>query len=626
MRKDKDIKSKIQTIKTITDNTKNFSENLSDNVIEDLPTTDKLFGKKLDEFVDKRKKKKQNKKDIFTKLNDLAETFISDKKSPRKDKYGAKKKLKKIAQESLKVTVNATKDILLYNITNIFFVGDGICGRDSAIKIDNITLKPSEIDFLNVFSVDPNSDIGKIVYEPESPNINRQKVNRQFYTTFNSSTYNFVTNNNKILFTTNWDVNEQSFNITGLQQNTAVKVEDFFLDYFSSIELPDITGITKNAMILTLQPGNSVNIKFKTGLNDLEKITSKLFAICGNSTDRENIRNQNPVNLFDNTDEDESTYFDFDSTEGFDFSLEDAKFRSVLKFVDCDNFEVPVNENILEDFVFFSTQKNIDDLVEETLEKAASDAYEQSGGNIPKQSFNQSLFNNFIISLPKALVMSVLTPKVFLPVVIIYKMYKSITTQVLQVKDMMKKLYKLFSKVIKDLFWKFIQEYWRRLKIELLKFVKELIAEILKSKYKRYVTILTAIFNLLKKVSISGINNCDNLFDAISKTLETVLASKGGFNIPGFLLGFSDNLPGFSKEGALLNAIQRMESLGIPTGPIYNEDNNIPKIMKSLLDGFFEELDKNSFVKAANKETTIPTPVGPIIIPPGIINVSGKLF
>ena len=626
MRKDKDIKSKLQTLKTITDNTKNFSENLSDNVIEDLPTTDKLFGKKLDEFIDKRKKKKQNKKDIFSKLNDLSETFISDKKTPRNEKYGAKKKLKKIAQESLKVTINSTKDILLSNITNIFFVGDGICGRDSTIKINDITLKPSEIDFLNVFSIDPNSDIGKIIYEPESPNINKQKVNREFYNTFNSTNYSFLSNNNNVLFTTNWNVTDQTFNITGLKQNTTIKVEDFFLDYFSSIELPDISGITKNAMLLTLQPGNSTNIKFKSGLNDLEKLTSKMFSICGNSTDRENIKNQNPISLFDNTDEDESSYFDFDSIENFDFSLEDSKFRSVLKFVDCDNFEIPVNENILEDFVFFSTQKNIDDLVEETLEKAGSDAYEQSDGNISKQNFNQSLFDNYITNLPKALVMSVLTPKVFLPVVIIYKMYKSITTQILQVKDMMKKLYKLFSKVIKDLFWKFIQEYWKRLKIELLKFIREIVAEILKSKYKRYVTIITAIFNLLKKVSVNSINNCDNLFDSISKTLETVLASKGGFNVPGFLLGFSDRLPGFSKEGALLNMIQRVESFGISTGPIYNEDNNIPKIMKSLLDGLFEELDKNSFVKASNKEIIVPSPLGPIVIPPGLINVSGKLF
>jgi len=626
MKKDLDIKTKIETIKIATNSVKKLPENLSDNIISDLPTTDKLFGKKLDEFAEKRNKKVKNRKDIFSKLNDLADSFIVDNKSPKNDRYGSKKKIKKLAQDSLKVTVNASKDILLNNIVNIFFVGEGICGRDVEMPTDSLVIKPSEIDFLNVLSIDPDSDVGKIIYESISPNINKQKVNRNLYTSFTTTPYQFITTNNNTLFTSTWNASTQSFTINGLKQNTSVKVENFFIDYFSSIELPDITGITKNAMLLTLQTGKSVDIKFKFGLNDLTKLTNKLFSICGNSIDREIIKNQNPVNLFDNSDEDESTYFDFDSTENYDFSIEESTFRSVLKFVDCDNFEVPVNESILEDFVYFSTQRNIDDLVDEIIDKASSDAFEESKGNITKQNFNISLFNSYILNLPKSLIMSVLTPKVFLPVVIIYKIFKSLTSQVLNVKDMMKKLYKLFSKIIKDLFWKFIQEFWKRLKVELINFLRTIAIEIQKSKYSRYVMILSSIFSFLKSVKNLRLDNCDNLFDAISKAIDVALSSKGGINVPGFLLAFSNLSSGLSKERILLNAIQRFEANGISTAPIYNEDNNLPKIIKSFIDGFMEEIDKNSFVASSNREAIIPSQVGPIVLPPGIISVNGKLF
>ena len=54
--------------------------------------------------------------------------------------------------------------------------------------------------------------------------------------------------------------------------------------------------------------------------------------------------------------------------------------------------------------------------------------------------------------------------------------------------------------------------------------------------------------------------------------------------------------------------------------------NNIPKILNGFLDSFIDDMDKNSFVKVANKEIKIPTPIGPLIIPPGILNSAGKLF
>ena len=137
---------------------------------------------------------------------------------------------------------------------------------------------------------------------------------------------------------------------------------------------------------------------------------------------------------------------------------------------------------------------------------------------------------------------------------------------------------------------------------------------------------LTSLIALLSRILQSNLNNCADLFNTILNTINGALSAKGGFNIPGLLLGFSDALPGYSQDRAFLNITERLEAAGIPTGPINGEPNDLLGAIKSMLDGQTEEMDTNSFIKVSNKEITIPTPVGPLIIPPGILNSAGKMF
>ena len=525
------------------------------------------------------------------------------------------------------MTLESSKQIIADNVKKIFFSGEGICGANSLINIDSINLRPQEFDFLNILTVDPNSSSGKIIYEPQSPNINKQKVNRELYNIFTGGSYQFDTNNNKTLFTTTWDSGNQHFNFSGLTQSfSSVKVEDFFNDYYSSIELPDIKEIIKTSMLLTLQGGDGESFQFKGSLNKLDRLLKKLFAICGTQTDRNNIENQNPSDLFDENDEDVEFYFDFENLEGVDLEDEDNRFKRVLKFTDCDNFEVPANPDIINDFVYLSDKKTINDLVNTTLTRAASDAQEQSGSDIPLANFNLSLLNTFILNLPKALISSVFSPKIFLPIIIVYKLFKSVVNQILNIEDIVKKLSKLFNLIIKELFWKFIREFWKRIKKDLLFFLQNIIKRIIKNKYKRYVTIITALISLLQKFLQEKIDNCAAIFGTILSTITAALSAKGGFNVPGIILGLSDKLPGMSKDRIMIDSLERIEALGINTGPIFGEANNIPKILSGFLDSFIDDMDKNSFVKVANKEIKIPTPIGPLIIPPGILNSAGKLF
>jgi hypothetical protein len=152
-----------------------------------------------------------------------------------------------------------------------------------------------------------------------------------------------------------------------------------------------------------------------------------------------------------------------------------------------------------------------------------------------------------------------------------------------------------------------------------------IVKKILKNKYKRYVVIITALIAILTKILEEGIQDCYSIFNVILSTIEGALSASAPIGIPAILLGLSDKLPGYSQDRAYLNITERLENAGISLGPIFGQDNNLPTIIKSIIDGNTEELDMNSFVKVTNKEIIIPTPVGPFVIPPGLLNSVGKI-
>lgn len=210
-------------------------------------------------------------------------------------------------------------------------------------------------------------------------------------------------------------------------------------------------------------------------------------------------------------------------------------------------------------------------------------------------------------------------------------MFKANSGQIVNAKESMRKLSKLFFKIIKELFWKFIQEFWSRIKIELLNFVKFVIIEIKKGKYKRYIDIVTSILDSLKTININQLNNCENLFNLISQTIDKATTSKGSFisgipDISGFLLQNSDFLPGLTKQKLILDSVQYLENNNYSTADLYGEKNNILLILESIFDSLITNIDKYSYFKGTNKPIIVPSYPTPIIIPPGTINVVGKIF
>jgi hypothetical protein len=624
------IKSRLEIIKKINDNPSVLSESLSDKYLSNSRNLTDPFGKKIDDFLEKRKTKNENNRDVLSELIDISENFLtSSKRTESSDRLFYRNKLKQHAIDSALKVLNESKEIISNNVKKIFFVGDGICGTNRTIPNDiEVLLEPKEFDFLNMLTISPQTSMGQIVYESNKPT-NKEKVNLNIYNSFTDpngytlkSTYPDV----DILLKMMWNNNSQQFLVSNFfdNQNDILKVEDFFNDYYSVVEMPDLQQVINNTMLLTLQGDGTETLTFNKSLNNLDRLLKKIFKVCGTSTKRDELINQSPVDLFDENDEDIEFFFNFEDVEGIDIDDENNRLRKVMKFTDCNNFETPVNTTMINDFVYLSTKNNLNDLINDTLSRTATDIHLRSDSDIPQTNFNISLINTFILNLPKAIIMSILSPKLILPIVLVYKIFNGNTGAFQDIKVLMKNLSKLFFNIIKDLYWLFIRTFWSLVKIDLLAFVSLLVQKILRNKYKRYILIITSLILILNKILESGIDNCEDLFNTILNTIDGALSSRSPFNIPGLLLSLSDTLPGYSQDRAYLNITERLEASGISMEPIFGEGNDLPTLIKSIIDGNTEEMDTNSFVKIVLKPSVLPGPTGGAVVPPGIITGVGK--
>jgi ElaB/YqjD/DUF883 family membrane-anchored ribosome-binding protein len=621
------IKSNIESVKKINDQTKDritegkkkASDNF-DNFLKDLPSTDNLISKKLSDYANNKKNNKQQKNKIFEDLLEIVEGFIGvNSVVETSDLLSNKQKLKNITLKSVDQTLKNSQNVITDNVKKVLFAGDGICGNNPLLEFNSVQLKPSEFDFMNVLTVDPNSNSGKIVYEQDATQHNSGliKMNSLLYESFSGGVKSFDLKNEDTLFNLEWSESNQEYTFSNLTGSTN-NIEEWITSYYSNIEFLDISGVTKNAMLMTLKGDGNEPPLFDKGWNDLNRLMSKICAYCGNPNSG---LNPSAASQFNENDEDVDEYFDFDSTEGIDIDEESARYNKVLKFKDCNNYEVKINPEHFEDFAYTSQRKNINDAVNDALLHSAGEAYEKSGQSQPLDNFHISIMNTFIANLPNALIGAVLSPKYILPISLIYK---STVGAVESAAKLMMRLSKLFNQIITDLYWIFIEQFWRLVKVELLALLAKTAAKIVKNKFMDYVTIVSSLIPLLIDILESALrlDNCDGLYSLISRTIDTALS--GGIprtpQIPALLLSLSDKKGGYSVDTAYMEAMQRVEAVGVNTGTINGEANKLHDVVKGMLDAQWFTQKTKGYSEGTNKEIIIPM-VPPLIIPPGLIRV-----
>jgi len=590
-------------------------ENFQDQIASTLTSYSSSFKKKL-----------PNTDNIFDKITRDLKNILSEKKE------NGESFIRKITRESINETSDSVKPIFLDNLRKLFAASDSElnCGLVTSITEDQLTISPKEFDYLHILQTDPQSGLGKIIYEGQ---VNRDKIkmNKVFFEYFDSSPYSFNTADGNTLFSMQWDSANQVYNLSGLTNN-GLTIDKFITSYFETIEFPKISDILKNTLSLVVPVGgiNSSNSNYDINLNKLTRVINKLCAACAAPSN--DSLTQNPIDQFNENDIEAEFIFDFDDVEGIDLDDENLRYDKVLRFVDCNNYNLPVNQDIIEEFGFFASTKN--DITKEfndALAKIAKDAYNNSSDStisIPIPQFLANLDSQTIKNLPKALLSSIFSPKMFFPIAVIWKMFKAATVNtVTLITTLIRNLVKFLYGLLKDIFNKFLTVFWLKVRPHIAKILKSLATKILRKSKKRYLLIVKALIDILTAlIPFVGIKSCEDFYNAILALLNSLKVGVSQ-KIPGLLLQLSKKLPGYSEDRAIMNITEYLEANGIQTGDIFGQENNMVKFVASIIKGHQDEMDQNSFVQVSLDAGSIPVaPLGgAATIIPGLLKAHGKL-
>jgi hypothetical protein len=404
-------------------------------------------------------------------------------------------------------------------------------------------------------------------------------------------------------------------------------ISQFMVDYFNSIEIVS----TKNIFLQLFQNlFGAVSIDLKMGSGEIEdgeyfqKILTRILGLCFDERNEIDVSGNAKVAPLDGVDESFFELTDIDLRE-IESNLSNIQ-RGVIEYQDCTTVKLPVNTQDL-----FNNLLQILDLDENNSAETTAllnQTVDSVKGNTqwPQiDSIGIKIDNEIIKSLPRALYSAVLSPKILLPFMV---MFKALETAInVGVQSAVNEVYNLktflnvFKKMNVQIMSKIGAEFVKILRNIIVRDVRRLLQVVTRDLQKNAVTKKYAIIAQLIELTIlitqfvDDYRKCKSVIDDILNIIEFALRGTS-IQIPPFLLPLAALRSGFNPVRASLQVIQNFQSLGIPTGPMPDGSPNLFMIaQQAAITGMESERDKNSKIAGLTPQQivspiglTIPTP------------------
>jgi hypothetical protein len=501
-----------------------------------------------------------------------------------------------------------------------------------------IYVKVSSVDLFNRLLIDPQDEAGVVIYEKNLPQPGQipYSMNRQLHTltTDNTINYNYIGKSGQPLFDIQYSDTDGNgvtggwYKINLSNRTNPLKVGEFMVDYYDTIRMSEDTDII--ASIMESLSG-AVSMKVNAGTSQVqnasqaEVILARILGLCfdsgGNEIDTSGISKIAELDGVDNS------FFEFTDIDLRNIDIRTANIKKgVIQFEDCGNVDLPVNFNEIisalgqlnhyEGSEFENAANNITDVL------ANNPAWAGLGINVDPQVVVDT---NFIKLITNGMIGALITPKLILPIIVMYKALGNILAD--NIKSFVD-FAKIFKKFLINLVSKvgaiFVEELYKLIKEDILKLVQQVVKDIAKEKIvKKYAMILKLLALLLAIVGlITDYRKCKNLIDDILALLNLLNVPGLGSNIPLPILYASQLLDGYSESRAFIGAIEEMQSLGIPTGAMPSGAPNFDIL------GKFGQMKAMALEEAENNKLQVA--VGPLTVTPAFLTVPtssyGKKF
>jgi hypothetical protein len=512
------------------------------------------------------------------------------------------------------------------------------CDQQQTYAPGPIYVKVNSIDLFNRLLIDPQGEVGVVIYEKSSIQVGQVpfSMNRQLHQlTQDSSQYTHVGKSGQDLFTIKYFENHPVDNTTGpwyevnLSSRTGpLRVGEFMVDYYDTIRMAEDTDIIGSIMESL---SGAISMKINAGTSQVENaskaelILARILGLCfdsrGNEIDTSGIAKLPELDGVDDS------FFEFTEIDLRNIDIRTANIKKgVIQFEDCDNIDLPVNFdeivgalgqlNFYEGSEFENAANNITNVL------ANNPAWIGVGINLDPQVVVDT---NFIKLITNGMIGALITPKMILPIITMYKaLGNTLADNITSFVDFAKIFKKFLINLVSKVGAIFVEELFKLIKEDILKLVQQVISDIAKEKIvKKYAMILKLLALLLAIIGlITDYRKCKNLIDDI-------LALLGLLNLPGMSSGIplpflyaAQLLDGYSESRAFIGVIEEMQSLGIPTGAMPSGAPNLDILSK------FGQMKAMAFEDAENNKVQIA--VGPLVVTPAFLTVPtssyGKKF
>ena len=593
---------------------------------------------------------KENQLDAITKLflitdsKALGQDGKTNSVPNKKPKYGKKTRDTLIScfNNAILSTKSRIPEIFIQEV--ISTLG---CSEEQTYDLAPVYVRVESIDLFKTLKEDPSSSPGNLYYEASStPNgsipysmdieLNNRlnKIGQSFNTEYGSDYLGASTNQLMNFEYVTQDGNGNFGNFYKVTLNSRPdnvnKVTDFLMDYYSTIEVLNLDQFITNVLNLLL---GAFSFKMNVSTDQLreqtkfEKILQRVLGLCFDAAEEIDVSGNAKLSVLDLIDE---SFFELNSTElkEVDERINDIK-RGVVEFTDCNNVKVPFNYDAVNGYAQDARNKTSDtdklDVLNDAIDSISQD--ENWRLLLPNVDIDASVKFDFLKQIPKALMMTVLSPKVLFGLMVLVKSLKNtIADAVEDLNSFLQAFKDLIIEVMSKIGAIFVEELVKQIKKNIKRLVQNISLDIIKESKDAKIKIITSLIAAALTVAqiVRDYRRCQSVIDELIYLLRIVAANFGQNRLPSFAVALSAARSGMSQTRALANIIEEMQKVGLPTGDLPDGSPNMMIQSKlSDLNGFFTEMQQNGKVQAFSP----PVPVGAVGAGvTGPINVDGLFF
>lgn len=622
----KDAASKINAYKSTitTQATEKTLKKLSLGDNFELPKSEAV--KQLNDIKDNKQRLQSEIKNQFEELIDLFKASIPD--LPTNNSQTIDFLLKQVLSASQNTKSRITEVVIEESMKvagcsqEQTFEGNEV-GQNSSNSPNKLYIRVNQIDLFKLLNKDPEEKNNSILYE-KNPPVNGQlpfSMDRELYNRLQDegNSFNDVFGSDyigdsgsqimDIRYVTSYVDNGTTYygdfyEISLRNRPNLNRVSDFLRDYYKSIDLLNFDGLMVkilNSLNNFVDISANVSTSEKETSAKFEKRIQRILGLCFDNTKEIDVSGNAKTSSLDTVDE---SFFELTSVELREIENQvNNMVMGVTEYEDCGNIKFPVNvQSTIDDIIDIRElpeNQKIDAFIQsvENSVKGDSDPTGVEGGSIKIPdgiNVNIAIKGGILKLIPRAVIMTIMSPKVLLGLMIVLKSLGSATINAIEdFETFMQNMKQYLINIISKIGSIFVEELFKLLKANLRKLVEVLSIEIVKESKNARVKIIVSIIYILIQLSSAVIDwrQCKSVLDEILNLLNLGIAALPS-RPPTFALAAAGLLPGFSPTRAMANITENFQKLGLPTGDMPDGSPNLmlPSILQQIKGGNDEKL------------------------------------